>query len=78
MHRAAIASFKVPGGTTRPSIAALLGLAAVMASTSAFADGNSAKANLQANLRRAGMTAPDLNAPGITVLPALVKGMYGI
>ncbi|MDM5176944.1 hypothetical protein PO883_07000 [Massilia sp. DJPM01] len=61
-----------------PVIATLLGLACVMGTGSAVADSSSAKANLQANLRRAGVTLPDLDAPGVVTVPAMVKGMYGI
>ena len=58
--------------------AALLALAASIAPAMALADGNTAKGNLVATMKRAGAALPNLDAAGTIVVPAPVKGLYGI
>lgn len=70
--------FKSKRSVARRILTALLALAAAAGPAIALADGDTAKANLVANLTRAGATLPDLNAAGTTIFPTLVKGLYAI
>ncbi|WP_157778743.1 hypothetical protein [Massilia violaceinigra] len=77
-QRMAFASCAPLGGIARPVFTALLGLAAATMSAGALADANTAKTNFFANMDRAGVTFPGVNASTAKMVPAQVKGLYGI